>query len=230
MGSRGGMIRSMLLRPAVVVVVLVVGVLIGGCANDRSASSDPSSNGIISPDSGGAAAHRSGSLHVAVERSTRCGSHAVSLSLASPISPQTGEHGRIFELRNTSSSACFVRGTPTATLYDHERRLPFVYRYPAGRRASLYVSGEPPQPVYLAPDSVAYFFIAKYRCDLGVSSDASELRIALSGGGGSHVIQLPRDAGVSALDYCRSYLGDHTPDPGNRVDVSAIVASPWASR
>lgn len=93
----------------------------------------------------------------------------------------------------------------------------------------MYVSGEPPQPVGVAPGGTAYFFVAKYRCDSAVLGQASELRLALLEKEDRLTVQLPQ-GGVGALEYCRRYPGDQTPDPGNWVDVSAIVASPSANR
>jgi Domain of unknown function (DUF4232) len=162
---------------------------------------------------------------LASSRVASCGSRDVKLALTAAISPQTGEHGRVFALRNVSDHACVLDGSPRASLYERGRRMPFVYRYPAGRGGNLYVSGEPPRPVQLDPGAAAYFVMAKYRCDSGVLGEASGVRVALPGQRGSHTIRLPPQAGVSAFEYCRHDPGLRTSDPGNRVDISAIVAS-----
>jgi hypothetical protein len=150
------------------------------------------------------------------------------LALSESFSPMTGEHGRLFVLRDRSQTPCTLDGSPRVGLYEHGRRMPFVYRYPAGHGGELYVSEQPPRRVLLRPGSVAYFLLAKYRCDGGADGEASELQILLPGGTGSMQITLPAGGGgfgVSALDHCRAHPGDQRVDPGNRIEVSAITAS-----
>lgn len=164
-------------------------------------------------------------------RSPDCASGSLRLSLTHPFSPITGEHGRLFALTNHSGSSCVLDGSPRIGLSQHGRQLPFVYRYPARHGGGSYVSEQPPRRVLLRSGSVAYFLVAKYRCDGGASGEASEIRIFLPG----NTTPLRRTLsaagggfGVSALDYCHTYPGDEPVDPGNWVDVSPITASPSA--
>jgi hypothetical protein len=156
--------------------------------------------------------------------SGRCSQAAVTVALTQPISPMTGEHGRVFILSNRSGKACLLNGFPRIAFYARGHRLPFVQR--DGRGA--YVTHRPPQPVLLGVGARVYFLAAKYRCDGQVAAEASQIRVSLPGGWGTaRRAPLPGES-VSAFDYCRRYPGDSQIDPGNYVWVSPIVASPAA--
>ncbi len=137
-----------------------------------------------------------------------------------------GEHGSYFVLTNDSSKPCVLDGYPRVALYQHSRPLPFTYKYGSG----YYISASRPshlQPshVVLRARSAAAFVLAKYRCDTGISGQASELRLSLPGSSTALHITLPPEgggAGVSELAYCRAPPHDQSRDPGNTVEVSAI--------
>jgi Protein of unknown function (DUF4232) len=156
----------------------------------------------------------------------QCRAADVGLSLSKPISPMTGEHVRYFVLTNDSSKSCVLGGYPRVALYERSRPLPFVYKYGSG----YYISASrpshlKPSHVVLRARSTAAFVLAKYRCDTGISGQASELRLSLPGSSTALHIALPPEgggAGVSELAYCRALPHDKSRDPGNTVEVSAI--------
>lgn len=158
--------------------------------------------------------------HQSAIRPAMCPPAALRLSLADPISPQTGEHGREFELTNRSAYACRLFGYPKLAFYRGQRRLAFQMRDGGG-----YVSARRPRPVVLAPGGHAYFLAAKHRCDGKAARQATSIHVTLARGQRSVTADLGPGESVSAFDYCRHYPGGPRVDPGNRVDVSPIVAT-----
>jgi hypothetical protein len=161
-------------------------------------------------------------------RYARCRAADIGVSLTDPLSPMTGEHGRYFVLTNHSSKPCVLDGYPRVPLYERSRPLPFVYQYGTGNYMSTsQPSHLKPSHVLLRAHSTAAFALAKYRCDAGISGQASELRLSLPGGSTALRITLPPEgggAGVSELAYCRTLPHDKSRDPGNTVEVSAIFS------
>jgi hypothetical protein len=127
----------------------------------------------------------------------------------------TGEHGDFYALINRSAAACTLTGYVDITLYGaNGAPLPFHY----SRGHSPYVTGTTPGPVTLQPGASAWVLVAKYRCDSGVSRDATTIRITVPGA--QHAMLTGRassgDLGVSALSYCRGGVND----PGQTVAMS----------
>jgi hypothetical protein len=154
----------------------------------------------------------------------KCSSRALGLSLTEPISAQIGEHGRDFVLSNRSPSPCVLYGSPRIALYDHGRRLPFVYHYDTeyGASANGVLGERPARPVLLSPGSSAYFRVAKFRCEFGPASETSEIRVFPPGNTTPLQIALPAgggEYGVSELVYCPTFA------PADRIDVTAILTS-----
>lgn len=146
-----------------------------------------------------------------------CQPAALALGYGPQLSPVTGEHGDFYALINRSASACTLAGYPGITLYDaHGAPLPFRY----SRRHSLYVTAAAPVTVIVRPGAAAWVLVAKYRCDLGISRDATTIRITVPSA--QHAVLTGRapsgDAGVSALSYCRGRMND----PGQTVATSPI--------
>ncbi len=74
--------------------------------------------------------------------------------------------------------------------------------------------------VLLKPGAAAYLLIAKYRCDLGIVSDAVSVQLTLRVAGGAMVsrrLRLPA-TGAAGLSYCAG--GRH--DPGQLVALSPL--------
>ncbi|MGI8713969.1 MAG: DUF4232 domain-containing protein [Solirubrobacteraceae bacterium] len=145
-----------------------------------------------------------------------CASSALRLSLLAPITPQTGEHGREFALTNRSAHECQLFGYPRLAFYRALHRLAFQVQ-----DGGHYVSARRPEPVVLAPGGHAYFLAAKYRCDGRVAYQATIIHVTLA----RHRQSLTADPGAGDFAYCRRYPGDARVDPGNRIDVSSIVAT-----
>jgi hypothetical protein len=117
-----------------------------------------------------------------------------------------------------------MKGSPRIGLYAHGRRLSFVYRYDSDYSGDEpYGPEQTPRATVLRPDSDAYFFVGKFRCEYGFDGEASEIRVLLPGDTEPLRISLPAgggEYGVSAISYCPSFT------PGNRVDVSTIHRVP----
>jgi hypothetical protein len=142
--------------------------------------------------------------------------------LTQPISPETGEHGRVFILFNRSDRACLLRGYPRLAFSAHGHRLPFVEVDGGGG----YVTRRRPDAVLLGAGLQAYFMAAKYRCDGQVAAEAARIAASVPGRTGRLTKALPPGESVSAFDYCRRYAGESRVDPGNYVYVTPIVANP----
>ena len=137
----------------------------------------------------------------------------------------TGEHGDVFLVTNPSKQPCGLDGYPQVSLSHEGRRLAFVYLNGGG----LYVTERKPQHVTLGPGRRAYFLVAKYRCDQGVLSTTSSIRVTLPNATAATPVNLS-EHGVAALDYCKQPPGDHVIDPGNRVTVSPVEPSLLAAQ
>ena len=137
----------------------------------------------------------------------------------------TGEHAEMFYLTNRGPSPCTVRGYPSAMLYGGGGGvLPFRFADGGG----VYVTRSTPVLVTLKPGASAYLVIAKYRCDLGIVSDAVSVRLSLRLPGGTTVsrrLRLPVP-GAPGLSYCTG--GRH--DPGQLVVISPLEPSLGATR
>jgi Protein of unknown function (DUF4232) len=155
----------------------------------------------------------------------RCRATDLAVSLTEQISPMTDEQGRFFVLTNRSGKPCILDGYPRIGLYEHSRRLPFVYR---DTRSRLGVSSQTrPSAVVLHAHSTAYLLIAKSACSLKGGVQASGMRVSLSNG--SRPLRITflaeyEEAGVSNLDYCAMPPGEKGPSPENRVQVSPFVS------
>ncbi|MGH3265520.1 MAG: DUF4232 domain-containing protein [Trebonia sp.] len=110
---------------------------------------------------------------------------ALRLSSGARISPQTGEHGRVFTLTNRSGHACRLSGHPRLVFHHGPRRLRFQLRGGGGG----YLPALRPRSVLLASGGRAYFLAAKYRCDGGIASPATTVRVT--------VAQVPRSVSSS---------------------------------
>jgi len=201
------------------IALLAAGVALAGCGANAQR-----------PDATGSSSHRGRDVGA---RSIRCAdAFAWELSLTAPISPQTGEHGRVFALINRAATACALDGTPTIALYAGRRRLPFRYRFSAGHRKRRYSSSAAPHRVIVQPGRAAFFLAAKYRCDLGVAAAASFVVAQMPGRRQALRLALPpRGAGygVGDFDYCRDSRGRGAGAPGSYIDLSAIAATEAAT-
>lgn len=141
-----------------------------------------------------------------------CPAAALGIRQGPRLSPETGEHGVIIAVDSVSSIPCTVTGYPTVTLLNPAgSRVPFSYLAGKGQ----YVTHRPPRPVILGAGKLAYFLVAKYRCDAGVAERATAMTLALPGQG--TIASVPTSWLRGTFDLC---TGGTTPDPGNTVMLS----------
>ena len=152
----------------------------------------------------------------------QCRTANLSLGLGDRISPGTGEHGDVYILTNHGKTVCQLRGYPGISLYDSKHRiLPFRYVRGGGQ----WVTDAAPQVVVLHAGGRAYFFVAKYRCDVGIAMEAATVQVYMPNSTGQLIGRASGDAGVSDLAYCTG----GSKDPGNLVYISPVVATERAA-
>ena len=129
------------------------------------------------------------------------------------MSEPTGQHTLALELTNVSGTGCHLSGYAAITLLDTTgKTMPFDYR-DAGDQV---VTSLPPGNVDLAPGSIGYVTINKYRCDVGDLSKGGTVRLIPPGQAGTVGVSIPAD-----LDF--AYCGPG--DPGSTVYVSPVEAT-----
>ena len=142
-----------------------------------------------------------------------CVAKQVSVSLGPVVSPETGEHGAIYEIHNASPHSCVLSGYPVVSLMRGAHLLPFEYVH-----NGQYVTKAPPPVVTLAGGMNAYFLVAKYRCDARTNGLATVARLRLPG----QAVAFQVSTGPhSLIGFCE---GNGEPDPGDRVQISPIEA------
>ena len=130
------------------------------------------------------------------------------------VSPMTGEHAAVFMLRNLGHASCALRGYPKVDLYTAAgHRLAFGYT----DGHSMYFTSHRPGRVVLAPGQAAFFEIAKYRCDLGITATATMIKVTLPGPARITLTRSPVSARLT-FDYCKG----GPKDPGQRIGISPI--------
>jgi hypothetical protein len=154
------------------------------------------------------------------------------LSLTRPISPGTDEGGREFALINTSDRPCLLGVSPNRiVLYDHGRRMSFVYGYHDRRGGELEVPWRRLRPALLPPSTAGYFSATKQECVGRASGVATEMRVFLPGSSTPLTIALPADGGghgVSVISHCSPEARGPHRTPGDQVSVSPIQRRPPA--
>jgi len=154
----------------------------------------------------------------------RCAAQALVLQPGAYISPMTGEHAMMYALTNRGLAACTVKGYPQIVLTDATGAvLPFRY----ARGGGAYVTAAKPVTVMLAPAASAYVLVAKYRCDLGVQSNATAIRLTLPTAHGTAFAgrEPVGVSGSTGMSYCRG--GRH--DPGQLVAISPVQPTQQAT-
>ena len=123
----------------------------------------------------------------------------------------------IIAVRSASALPCTVSGYPNVRLLDAAgSALPFTYVIGEGQ----YVTHRRPRPVTLGGARLAYFLVAKYRCDIGVGARATAMNVVLPGQGTIHSV--PTGCLRGAFGFC---AGGPMPDPGNTITISPFEAT-----
>lgn len=151
----------------------------------------------------------------------QCDTANLSLGYRDKISPMTGEMGGVYTLTNRGKVTCHLYGFPGISFYDSKGRvLPFKYT----RSSSHYMTHAAPSTVTLRPAARAYFFVAKYRCDMGDAMVATTIRIYPPNTRKQLIARASAVAGISGgtISYCKG----GTKDPGQVVDISPVKANP----
>ena len=185
-----------------VLAAAAVPVMIAGC-----------SSGI------GAAWHARAAIRIA-----RCPGRALVLHPGTYVSPMTGEHAVMYALTNRGPAACTLKGYPQVVLADANGAvLPFRYAKGGG----AYVTSARPVTVVLARGASAYVLVAKYRCDLGIETNAATIRLTLPTTHGAALVkgEAVGITGSMGLSYCRG--GQH--DPGRLVAISPVEPTQQAT-
>ncbi len=90
----------------------------------------------------------------------------------------------IIAVSSVSSVPCTVTGYPKVTLLNATRTLPFTYVTGTGQ----YVTHRQPRPVMVGGGKLAYFLVAKYRCDIGDADPATGMNVLLPGQGTTYSV------------------------------------------
>jgi hypothetical protein len=186
-------------------------VLLGACGSRPVHSGHPVDRvRLVHP-----ARHSAVSAAAAAARPCRAGH--IWLGPGGLVSPMTGEHAAVFEVRNLGHSSCALTGYPRVSLYTAAgHRLAFSYT----DGHSMYFTSRRPMRVVLAPGKSAFFEIAKYRCDLGITATATLIKLTLPGPARIVLTRSPV-SDLASFDYC-----DGGPDdPGQRIGISPIEAT-----
>jgi hypothetical protein len=138
---------------------------------------------------------------------------------AGGVSPETGEHSAVINVWNVSQTACTLGGYPRVQLRAAVKPLPFRYRV-----GGEYINDRPSSRLRLPPGQGVHFVIAKYRCDSGTLAAVTTVGYQVSARVAMSTLALPRDEGVSTLDFCKPFHGPTRDDPGNLVQVGPFVA------
>ena len=143
-----------------------------------------------------------------------CGPATLGIQQGPRLSPASGEHGLIIAI-STKAPPCTVAGYPTIKFLAKDAPIPFTYVFGKGQ----YVTHRRPQPVTVGGGKVAYFLVAKYRCDMGVTEGADGMTLLLPGQG--TMVTPPRTWLIFSIDYCTGGAND----PGNTIEVSPFEPS-----
>jgi len=143
----------------------------------------------------------------------RCSTDQLALKWGGRVSEPTGQNTLSLTLTNISATGCYLLGYPKVALVDAKGQvLPFKY-LDAGDQV---VTSALPEHVALAPATIAYVTVNKYRCDLGDLMQATVVRLGLPGE--TPLLAIPITDNIS-MTYCGSG------DPGSTVYVSPIEPS-----
>ena len=167
----------------------------------------------------GAAQHARAAIRIG-----RCPGRALVLHPGTYVSPMTGEHAAMYALTNRGPATCTLKGYPQVVLTDATGAvLPFRYAKGGG----AYVTSATPVSVVLAHGASAYILVAKYRCDLGIETNAATIRLTLPTTHGAAFTghEAVGITGSMGLSYCRG--GQH--DPGHLVAVSPVEPTQQAT-
>jgi Protein of unknown function (DUF4232) len=124
-----------------------------------------------------------------------CQTSHLKLSLGPAVSEQTGEHAVILRLTNTGKT-CTLRGYPTVRIAHDGHALTFHHTH-----GGMYTGHQKATTVTVARQGHVFFEIAKYRCDVGPETSATNIGVTLPHAAGKLQLHLrPSDQGL--VDRC----------------------------
>lgn len=189
--------------------------LLAGCASATSAMQAPTTSATSTSSSPASAWNPS----PPVTQLVACPAGALKIGRGPQLSPATGEHGIILSVTSVAPP-CTVTGYPTITMQDTTGS-PIHFTYVLGH--GQYVTLRPPRPVTVGAGKMAYFLIAKYRCDTGSTASAVGMTLVLPGQGTMTSVPtawIRND--LLSFDFCS---GGRERDPGNTVEVSPFESA-----
>jgi hypothetical protein len=139
-----------------------------------------------------------------------CDSASLSIASGPRLSAQTGEEGIIIAVRSASTRPCTISGYPAVTFYRGAQPIPFTYLDGEGQ----YVTHLKPASAAVGPGKIAYFLVAKYRCDTGVAEQADSAAVRLARQGAADTIPATWLGGRFGL------CNRTSPPTGNTITIS----------
>jgi hypothetical protein len=186
-------------RPAVTLAMGIASVLIAGC-------------GVSAPAVTGSSASRA-SPSPSARGGHACRPTQLQLTAGPRISEVTQQNTLLLVFRNTSATACIMRGYPAIALADRAgQRLDFSY----GQRGDQMLTSAPPGLVTVPPGGLAYSALNKNTCVSFAPRNAASADVTLPGQRQPLVLELPR---YPILSYCGPS------DPGHTIDIAPIEAT-----
>lgn len=185
-----------------------------------AASGCSSTSGAGSPPASGSVDSSTRSVPAAVAAVRPCAPATLGIRQGPRLSPATGEHGLIIAVTGLAPRPCTVTGYPAVEFVDAAgHRIRFDYLYSKGQ----YVTHRRPAPVTVGGGAVAYFLVAKYRCDVHDADAAAGMNLVLPDQGTTYSV--PLGWAVGDISFCS---GPRSPDPGNSIEISPFEPSPDA--
>lgn len=161
----------------------------------------------------------SNALTMTAKSTPTCSARHLALGPGPQMSMMTGEVAQYYSITNTGKTSCSLKGFPTLTVYTPKGAvIPFKYAH-----SSSYLHALTPKIVVLKPHGAGYVWVGKYRCDLGIKTVGTKMRVTLPGlHAGSLVAPVAQGGRVTSWDYCKGGPKDN----GNTMAISPITATP----
>jgi hypothetical protein len=144
-----------------------------------------------------------------------CTPDNVDVSFGGRSGGATGESSLAVRFTDHGSTACVLEGRPAVEFLDSTGN-PVGLREDENGAGKQYVSGTSAAAYRLQPGSSVDIVIGKYRCDLGVDTVATEVKIGLPEADKTTTLIIKKDAEVGQIASCQG--GNE--DPGQTFAIS----------